>query len=48
METGNTLLRDNTIDRLRKLLRDFDKINSNIDIYKLCIDNKKKEEEKKE
>lgn len=46
MENGNTLLRDNTIDRLRKLLRDFDKINSSIDIYTLCIDNKKKEEKK--
>ena len=46
MENGNTLLRDNTIDRLRKLLRNFDKINSSIDIYTLFIDNKKKEEKK--
>ncbi len=46
MENGNTLLRDNTIDSLRKLLRNFDKINSSIDIYTLFIDNKKKEEKK--
>ncbi len=46
METKNTLLKDNTINRLRQLLRNFDKFNSKLDIYEACI--KKKFEELKE
>ncbi len=43
METKVTLLEDSTVKRLKILLRNFDKFNSNIDIYEVCIKKKIKE-----
>lgn len=46
METKNTLSDDETIIKLKKLLRNFDKFNKNIDMYTLCIKKNFKEDEK--
>lgn len=46
METGTTLSNEETIAKLKKLLRSFDKFNNNIDIYALCIKKNLKKEEK--